>query len=195
MAIPTEEVTLCLHQLQGGDELAAERLLPHVYNDLRRVAGGLFKDQWRAHTLQPTALVHEAYLRLVRPQDQGFESRRHFMRAAALAMRQLLTDYARARATAKRGGGDNRVALEAAEVEQVADDALAPEVDLVALDEALTKLRELEPRQADIVELRYLGGLTVAEVAEALDVKERTVYLDWSMARVWLKRELGEPAA
>jgi RNA polymerase sigma factor (TIGR02999 family) len=169
-----------------------------VYDDLRHVAGRLFKRQRRDHTLQPTVLVHEAYMRLVRPQDQGFENRRHFMRVATLAMRQLLTDYARARASAKRGGGEERVALEEAEeagADEIADDAPAAEVDLVELDKALTKLRELEPRQADIVELRFLGGLTVAEVADVLQVGERTVYVDWGMARVWLKRELGGPAA
>jgi RNA polymerase sigma factor (TIGR02999 family) len=191
MAIPTEEVTLYLQQLEDGDESAAERLLPHVYEDLRRMAAGMFKDQWRKnHTLQPTALVHEAYMRLVKPQDRGYENRRHFLQVAGLAMRQLLTDYARGRSAQKRGGDRNLVALDAVG-DVPADEDTVHGVDLVELERALTKLRGLNSRQADVVEMRFLAGLSMREVAEAMDMPERTAYLDWSMAKSWLQRELG----
>lgn len=179
------EVTAYLHRMQDGDHTAMNALLPLVYDDLRRLAEGALRAQWRNHTLQPTALVHEAYLRLVDPSSRGFESRAHFLAVASLAMRQLLQDHARARRAAKRDGS-----LERLEVESL---ALAEEhrpLDLVALDDALGALADLDPRQARIVEMRFLLGMSVAETAAALGVSQRTVYNDWGMARAWLERKL-----
>ena len=191
MSLPTEEVTLCLQQIERGDESAAERLLPHVFADLRRMAAGMFEDQERKHhTLQPTALVHEPYMRLVRPQDQGYENRRHFLRVARMAMRRLLTDYARGRGAQRRGGDRSLVALDAVG-DVAASESTVQGVDLVDLESALTKLRGLSSRQADVVELRFLAGLSMKEVAEAMEMAERTAYLEWSMAKSWLQRELG----
>ena len=180
------EITRYLQQLDEGDDSALDELLPHVYADLRQLAEHAFRDQWRQHTLQPTALVHEAYLRLAKAAGGQFENRRHFLRVAALAMRQLLTDYARQRNADKREGKRGRVVLDDVDIE-------APDsgVDLLALDEALDALRELDERQAQIVELRFLTGLSVPETAEVLGVSERTVFLDWKMARAWLERRLA----
>ena len=186
-ADPTE-VTLYLQRMEAGDAEAVERLLPLIYGDLRDLASRLFQDQWRHHTLQPTALVHEAYLRLCKPQGGGaFESRRHFLSVASIAMRQLLTDYARSRNAQKREGGHQRIPME--DVDEPSGDEAG--VDLVALDEALTELQGMNERQARIVELRFLTGLTVEETAEILGVTERTVYLDWKMARTWLEQRLS----
>jgi RNA polymerase sigma factor (TIGR02999 family) len=186
-----DDVTRYLAEMQRGDGSAADRLLPLLYQDLHRIAERFLQDQRRDHTLQPTALVHEAYMRLVKPGAEGWESRRHFMSVAALAMRQLLTDYARRRDAQKRRGGHVHVA-----VGELGESALpAPEengCDLVALSEALEELRAMDERQARIVELRFLTGLTVEETAAVLGVSERTVFLDWKMARSWLERRLGE---
>jgi RNA polymerase sigma-70 factor (ECF subfamily) len=183
---PVTEVTRHLADLARGDASAVDRILPFVYEDLRRSAERIFADQAREYTLQPTALVHEAYLRLAKPGASGWESRRHFLRVAARAMRQLLTDHARARNTEKRGAGRERVVLD-----DVVPGTKGQSIDLVALDEALTTLHDLDERQAQIVELRFLSGLSVEETAAVLGVSERTVYLDWKMARVWLERRLG----
>ena len=180
------EVTRCLDRIRGGDTRAIERLIHYVYEDLRGVAGGLFKHQSSDHTLQPTVLVHDAFMRLVQPRDASWSDRKHFYRAAALAMRQLLTDHARARRADKRGGDSAKVAL-SEEMDVVPH---GNELCLVALEAALEKLQALDERQARIVELRFLSGLSVPETAEVLGVSERTVFLDWSMARTWLQREL-----
>lgn len=183
-----QDVTHHLQSLGAGDEAAENLLLPIVYDELRRLAGGMFKDQREGHTLQPTALVHDAYLRLVAAEGQGFENRRHFFRVAAMAMRQLLVDYARRRRATKRGGGGARVVL----VEDVVGEGtLRDPLDLVALDEALAELAKLDERQARVVELRFLAGMTTEETAEALGVSVRTVGLDWKMARHWLEQQLG----
>jgi RNA polymerase sigma factor (TIGR02999 family) len=186
---PTE-ITRYLQAMEEGDSSAMDRVLPYVYDDLRQLAEQMFQDQWRHHTLQPTALVHEAYLRIAKASGGGFENRKHFLKVAAMAMRQLLTDYARARNAEKREGGCQRVVL--GEGEQGEEGDASGGVDLLALDEALRELAELDERQARIVELRFLTGLTVEETAEVLDVSERTVYLDWKMARLWLERRLEE---
>ena len=181
------EVTLYLQQMEQGDSGAVDRVLPLVYQDLRRMADQLFREQWRNHTLQPTALVHEAYMRLVRSGDASWESRRHFLRVAAMAMRQLLTDYARRNDAQKRFGQRQRVVLEESD-----EPSEEQGTDLVELDEALAELSRLDERQARVVELRFLAGLTIQETAEVLEVSERTVSLDWTMARAWLERRLAE---
>ena len=181
-----QSITQILTELSEGDGSAAERLLPQVYEELRALAAAFFQRQPRNHTLQPTALVHEAFVRLV-GSDADWNSRKHFFDVAAMAMRQLLTDHARRRAADKRGGGKQRITLD-----QETPGDPANEFDLVALDEALTELKTLDPRQARIVDLRFLAGLTVRETAEVLDVSERTVKLDWQMARAWLRRRLTE---
>ncbi|MBI4716542.1 MAG: sigma-70 family RNA polymerase sigma factor [Planctomycetes bacterium] len=180
-------VTKILAELAEGDRTAAQRLLPHVYNELRALAGHLFQKQTDGHTLQPTALVHEAFLKLVGAADQNWTSRKHFFDVAALAMRQLLTDHARRHASLKRGGDLCRVSLP----EAVTPINGTTEVDLLALHRALEKLSSLDPRQGRIAELRYLVGLSVEETAEVLDVSPRTVKLDWQMARSFLRRELS----
>ena len=181
-----EAITLYLEQIEGGDRSAIDHLLPRIYDDLHALAKRAFYGQPAHHTLQPTALVNEAYLRLVGTSDQSFNDRRHFLAVAATAMRQLLTDHARGRETDKRGGRRNRVLL---------DDAtplahLGEHVDLGALDEALTKLQQVHSRQARIVELRFLAGMGYEEIGREVDLAERTVRLDWKMARAWLRKEL-----
>lgn len=183
---PNPEVTQILESIRLGDSDAIGKLMPLVYDELRSLAESLFRDQRSNHTLQPTALVHDAYLKLMGSQGGEIESRRHFFRVAAKAMRQLLVDYARARRTDKRGGDCRRVELQ----EDSALEFPELELDIVELDEALTDLAKLDERQAKVVELRLLAGLTVAETAEALGVVERTVYLDWRMARFWLEERL-----
>lgn len=186
MSVETQ-VTRILSELAQGDRSAAERLLPHVYEELRLLAAGMFRQQRQNHTLQPTALVHEAYLKLVGTADQGWTSRKHFVDVAAKAMRHLLVDHSRHLARKKKGGGMIRVTL--ADVATPFHDEA--EIDLVVLNDALEKLHLLDPRQARIAELRYLTGLTVEETAEVLEVSPRTVKLDWQMARAFLRRELS----
>ena len=185
------EVTRCLQQMQAGDGMARDRLFEHIYDDLHAVAARIFRGQRADQTLQPTALVHEAYLRLTEADHQTYNDRRHFLSVAALAMRQLITDQAKARRAQKRGGGRERVLLEQAEAELRHD---AGGLDLLALDEALTELATLDERQCRIVELRFLAGLSVDETAATLDVSPRTVALDWKMAKGWLALRLGGDA-
>jgi len=188
------EVTLCLRQLQEGDESARGRLLPLVYAELRRLAGHASRGRTPDRTLHPTALVHEAYLRLFQGEDgKSWENRRHFFSVAALAMRQLLADSARARDAQKRGGDLERVELDSRVHAEAG--GRGETVDHVALDRALTKLQRLHERQARIVELRYLVGLSLEETAETLGVSVRTVSLDWKMARAWLQREISAEEA
>ena len=181
------DITQILADLESGDEAAAQRLMPVVYSKLRALAGSFFQAQQAGHTLQPTALVHEAYLRLVRVPDAQWTDRKHFFRVAARAMRQLLTDHARRRRAARRGGDTPTVTLDSSFADQRSHD-----IDLVVLDDVLTKLTALDERQGRIVELRFLAGLTVDETADVLGVSPRTVELDSRLARAWLRRELGE---
>jgi RNA polymerase sigma factor (TIGR02999 family) len=188
------EVTRILSELSERPG-AASRLMPLVYGELRALAGRFFAAQPVGHTLQPTALVHEAYLRLVGKTQVAWSGRAHFFAVAAKAMRQILVNHAEARNARKRGGGRDRVSLsEVLESTPGAPPAVSPpgrEVDLHALHDALRRLEELDERQARIVELRYFGGMTVTEAAHVLNVSTSTVEKDWRMARLWLLRELG----
>ena len=179
----SDDIAKALEKLRAGDRSALEELLPHIYEDLRRLARGLFRDVPDGFTLQPTALVHEAYVRLAGSRSQAWESRKHFLDVAAMAMRQLLSDHSRRRRAKKRGGEAERVALGEAD-----SDLAAPTegVDLLALDEALTELERLDSRQARIVQLRIFSGMTADETAELLGISRRTVLNDWRMARLFL---------
>ena len=180
-----EEATRILGEMRRGDGTAARRLLVLVYDELRALAGDMFRDQSPDHTWQPTALVHEAYMRLVNQKEAQWTDRAHFLAVAAKAMRNLLIDHARKRKAGKRGGGMERVALDA-----VVDSAAERSVDLLALDEALEELGRLHERQARVVELRFFGGLTIPATAEVLEISPASVDNDWRMARAWLTRRL-----
>lgn len=176
-----------LSRASQGDLKAVSELMPLVYEELRRLAASYVRRERPGQTLQATALVHEAYVRLINEKSRTFQNRTHFLAIAALSMRQILVQRARARRAAKRGGDPERITLD----EQLfAAPQGGPEVDLVALDLALEKLAALDPRQAKVVELRYFGGLSVEEVAGVLDISPATVKRDWTLARAWLKREL-----
>lgn len=181
------DATVVLQRLAQGDATAAEELFPLVYDHLRAVAGSYFRDQPADSTLQPTALVHEAYVKLVRSAGASWSSRAHFMAIAARAMRQILHDRARARRAAKHGGGWHKLSLAAA--------AGAPAdnlIDVIAIDDTLSKLAELDPRQYRIVELRFFAGLDVDEVAAVMQVSKSTVEKEWTRIRAWLSRELAD---
>jgi RNA polymerase sigma-70 factor (ECF subfamily) len=186
------EVTQLLAQLSRGDERAADQLMPVVFEEFRALAASYMAREGRDHTFQPTALVNEAYLRLVDQRQTDWKDRSHFFAIGAQAMRRVLVDHARAKRREKRGGSAQRVALHD-------DIALSPgrEEDVLAVNDALERLAQLDPRQARIVELRFFAGLNVEEVAEVLGVSKRTVESDWTMVRAWLRKELGEgdPAA
>ncbi len=181
----TREVTKLLNRWAGGDQAAGERVLPLVYGELRRIARRSMKRQGPSHTLQTTAVVHEAYIRLIGDPDRQWESRAHFFGVAAKAMRHVLVDYARAGAAAKRGGPYKPVALQ--EVGMISDERMA---ELIALDDTLTALAKLHPRQSQVVELRFFGGWSVEETAETLKISSETVMRDWRAAKAWLYREL-----
>ncbi len=181
-----KSVTQLLAEWSGGNEAARDELLPLVYDELRRLARDYLRRERPDHTLQPTALVHEAYLRLAGQGAVNWQGRAHFFGIAARLMRQILINHAEGRQAAKRGGAAQQLSLGAA-------DRLAGEsaVDLVALDEALKTLETLDPQQSRIVELRFFGGLTVEEIAEVLRVSPATIKREWSSARAWLRRELS----
>ncbi len=179
-------ITRLLSDTAAGNAGAAAELFPLVYDELRRLAASALRRERQAHTLQPTALVHEVFLRMVDGTGR-WQDRTHFVAIAARAMRRVLVDHARARNAIKRGGGELRVSLD--DIELAAD--AATDVDLVALDAALGRLAALDERQARIVELRFFGGLTVEETAALIGASDRTVKRDWQMARAWLKRELA----
>jgi len=167
-----------------------ERLVELLQGELRGLAVRAMSSERGDHTLQPTALVNEVWLKLFEPQKVGFADRQHFLAVSAEVMRQVLVDHARARKRVKRGGGWQRVQLDAAVPELSAADADADGLDLVALDDALAELRELAPRQAQVVDLRFFAGLSVEETAEALELSERTVAREWRFARAWLAARL-----
>lgn len=182
---PSHDVTRLLHDWSEGDEGAAERLMPLVYDELRRLARDYLRRERPDHTLQPTALVNEAYLKLVDQSRVNWQNRHHFYGIAAQMMRRVLVDHARAHAAEKRGGARRKVSLDEANVptgERAAE--------LVALDEALQKLAAVFPRKGRVVELRFFGGLSVEESAAVLGVSDKTVMREWESAKLWLYREL-----
>lgn len=187
-ADPGGDATTLLDRLGQGDEAAAEQLLPIVYDQLRAVAGSYFRGQRAEHTLQPTALVHEAYLKLVRASNQDWEGRGHFCAVAATAMRQILKNHAAAKRAAKRGGPDARQLP----LDQITTPGGDSTIDAIAFDEALTRLAEYDARLARMIELWFFAGFTMEQVADVLDVSERTVRRDWRRARAWLSVELEE---
>ena len=178
------EVTRLLREMGAGDKEAMNRLLPLVYEELRRLAASYFRRESIEHTLQPTALVHEAYLRMA-DQREPIQSRGHFMALAATQMRRILVDHARLQQAEKRGGGAERVLLE----DTIGMAGPRP-VDVMALDAALGKLEALDPELARLVELRFFGGLTVEETAEVMGTSTATVKRSWSSARAFLRREM-----
>ncbi len=179
-------MTRLLQACQQGDAQAVEQLLPLVYGELRQLAGAYFRRERASHTLQPTALVHEAYLRMVDQRSLKWDSYGHFLSIAATVMRRILLDYARAHAAEKRGGG----------LQVTLDEGMAvseqKSVETIALDAALTKLAQLDAHQAHIVELRFFGGLSVEETAAVLKVSTPTVKRHWASAKAWLYRELAK---
>ncbi|MGH9845935.1 MAG: sigma-70 family RNA polymerase sigma factor [Blastocatellia bacterium] len=190
MTESSQQITHLLLAWGNGDEAALERLMPLVYDELRKVAARHLRRQRPDHTLQTTALVNEAYLKLIDSSQVKWQNRAHFFAVSAQLMRRILVDFARSRQNLKRGGGARQVSLDEAMV-------VSPErgADLLALDDALTELAALNPRQAQVVELRYFGGLSEEEAAEALKVSLRTVQRDWNLARLWLYRELSKEVA
>ena len=188
MVVPPsqKQITELLVAWGKGDQAALEKLTPLVYNELHRLASRYMGRERRDHTLQTSALVNEAYLRLIDWKSVQWQNRAHFFAVSAQFMRRILVDFARARDYAKRGGGARKVSLDEA--------ALLPAergADLVALDEALKELERLDARQSRVVELRFFGGLSHEEVAEVLNVSVGTVRRDWSLARAWLHRQLS----
>lgn len=183
-----EKVTELLRAATPGDPQAAARLLPLVYAELRKLGGALMARTPPGNTLQPTALVHEAYLRLVGDEDPGWNGRGHFFAAAAEAMRRILVEQARRKAAVKHGGGQARVNADDIDIP-----IEAPGEDILALDEALERLRERDERKAQVVALRYFAGLSIAETARMLGVSEPTVERDWRFARALLYDQLTSP--
>lgn len=183
MAPSSKQVSQLLVAWGGGDQAARDELMPLVYEELRRLAHQCIRRERPGHTLQTSALLNEAYLRLVDQKNIHWQDRAHFFGIAARLMRQVLVDYARKRRYAKRGGDARRVPLDEAMI--VSEERAA---DVVALDDALKSLAEIDPRQSQIVELRFFGGLSIEETAEVLAVSPGTVMRDWTLAKAWLRR-------
>jgi RNA polymerase sigma factor (TIGR02999 family) len=190
MAIPSRtNVTGLLVDWSKGDQEALNKLMPLVYDELRRLASRYLRHERPGHTLQTTALVHEAYLKLVDQKDANFQNRVQFFAVAAQVMRHILVDYARSRRAFKRGGDYCRLSLDEAVLSSEEKDA-----DLLTLHEALNSLAAIDPQQSRVVELRVFGGLTVKETAESLEISPRTVKREWSMAKAWLHRQIRNNA-
>ena len=183
---PVHQITEWLRDWSNGDRSALEKLTPLVYRELHRLAQAYMRGERDGHSLQTTALVNEAYVRLIEGGSQGWQSRAHFYAVAAKLMRHILVDFARTRDRIKRGGALEQVSLDEALILPAGCTS-----ELLDLDEALTTLSKLDERQSQVVELRFFGGLTEPEIAEVLKVSERTVQSDWRMARSWLLRELS----
>jgi RNA polymerase sigma factor (TIGR02999 family) len=179
------DVTDLLLSMRDGDARAAEAVAPLVYEELRRIARRQLRGERAGHTLSATALVHEAYLKLVRIERVDWKSRAHFLAVAARAMRRILVNHALRRKAQKRGGAALHVALDGVDAA-----AAAPAEEVLALDQAIGRLEALEPRHAQIVEMRFFGGLSIDETARALGVSPATVKRDWTLLRAWLRREL-----
>jgi RNA polymerase sigma factor (TIGR02999 family) len=182
-----DDFTQRLAAVSAGDRQALDELLPTVYDELRRRAAVLMGRERGDHTLQPTALVHEAFLQLVQLGRVDWKSRAHFFAVASQLMRHILVDHARGRLASKRGGGVTRVPIH-----QVLSLTIERDTDVLAIHELLEKLAELNPRHAQIVSMRFFGGLTVSEVAEVLGMPKRTLEAEWSLIKAWLRRELAE---
>jgi RNA polymerase sigma factor (TIGR02999 family) len=185
--LSSEGVTQLLIDWGKGDQAALEKLMPLVYSELRRLASNYLRRERGEHTLQPTALVNEAYLKLVNQRNAKWQNRAHFFGISAQLMRRILVDHARQHRAVKRGGSEQqRISITSAEklVEQ-------PEVDLLALNEALEELARMDEQQSRIVELKFFGGLAIEEIAEVLGIGHATVERDWKLARAWLRRQLS----
>lgn len=187
MTPSSSNVTQMLHDWSDGDREVFDKLVPIVYEELRRQAARYLRRERPGHTLQTTALIHEAYIRLIDQKNVRWQNRAHFFAIAAQLMRRILVDHARSRQAAKRGGSDIKLPLEEAIIASE-----GREVDLVALDEALKRLAAIDPQQSRVVELRFFSGLNVEETAEVLEVSPRTVKRDWNVAKAWLRREISE---
>jgi len=191
VASAQSEVTAALAAWSAGDRGALSRVLPQIYDELRALAAQHLRKERPGHTLQATALVHEAFLRLSGRERVHVEARVQFFAVAAQAMRRVLVDHARRRQAEKRGGAEAPVPItEVAEAELAA----APQVDLLDVDDALVRLAALDPRQAEVVELRFFAGMEMAEIAAALEISESTVRREWRMARAWLRHQLSGSA-
>ena len=187
MSSDADNVSRLLADWGNGNQDALEELVPLIYKELRNLAHNFLYRERPGHTLQTTALVHEAYLKLIDQNDARWQNRAHFFAIAAQAMRRILIDSARKHAAAKRGGPQEKLSLD-----EVADIALEPDINLLKLDEALNELAKIDLRQSRIVELRYFGGLTIEETAEVISVSPATVKREWMMARAWLHQELTD---
>ena len=184
--VDSQQITSLLVEWGNGDQSALENLMPLVYDELRRIARRFMRRQSAGHTFQTTELIHEAYLKLARGEEQNWKNRAHFFGVAAQAMRHILVDYARSKHSRKRGGWQEKVTL---------DDNCAisspDSVELVQLDDAMKQLAALDPRKAKVVELKYFGGLNTEEIAEVLKISPETVKRDWRFSRTWLLHELS----
>jgi RNA polymerase sigma-70 factor, ECF subfamily len=186
-SIDSHQITLLLADWSNGDKLALEQLMPLVYEELRRMARGYMRRQPSGRAFQTTELIHEAYLRIAKQKDQNWQNRAHFFGVAAQAMRHILVDYARSKNSQKRGGLAKKITL--------ADNLVSSEIrseEIVALDGVLKKLALLDERKAQVVEMKFFGGLKTEEIAEVLKLSPETVKRDWRFARTWLLRELSE---
>lgn len=187
---PAHDVTVLLTRVSAGDESAPGKLLELVYEDLRHLAAAYMQDERSDHTLQATALVHEAYLRMVDWEDVSWENRAQFFAVAAQVMRRVLVDHARGKNAAKREGSQHKLALD-----EAVSFSHEKEFDVLALEEALLSLEKLDPRQAKIVELRFFGGLSIEEAAHVLKISPTTVKREWTIAKAWFQRELRKGGA
>jgi RNA polymerase sigma-70 factor, ECF subfamily len=188
-----QPVTRLLVQWSGGDEAALDELTALLYRELRSLAQRHLRRERSNHTIQRTALVHEAFVRLIHQESVDWRSRGHFLALASTLMRRILVDHARARLTSKRGSGQEVQSLEEID-DDAADESADSDENITAIDGALTRLAAVDDRQVQIVQMRYFGGLTIEETAQALDISEATVKREWTLARAWLKRELSKGA-
>jgi len=190
MLSDSENVTRLLSEWSNGNKQAFEELLPMIYHELRRLAHNFLYRERPDHTLQTTALVHEAYVKLIDQKDTHWQNRAHFFAIAAQAMRRILIDSARRHAAVKRGGAGEKVSLSDVSLSDAAEISLEPNNSLLALDEALDALAEIDEQQSRIVELRYFGGLTIEETAEVMKLSPATIKREWTIARAWLYQSL-----